>query len=319
MLYDVPAPAKLNLFLNIIGIRKDGYHLIQTEFCLIDLYDILHFNIRKDGLVSRADNTTDILPHNDLTVKAALALQKATGTPCGVEIFLKKHIPVGGGLGGGSSDAASVLLALNRLWNTRLSQKDLMRIALKLGSDVPVFIFGQRAVAEGIGEKLTAVQSKGHAYLVIQPDENVSTKEVFCQHSLTKCNQFDSVGVEEKISSKKLFRNSEVRNRSSSKKKEISGKNFGKRLDERRNDLEETVIRCYPKVKKVYDWLSGKGLRVKITGSGACLFTSYTDFNQAAAERNRILSAKVPQKMQLRMVRACNELAEHPLSQWVPR
>lgn len=178
-LYDVPAPAKVNLFLHVVGRRPDGYHLLQTAFRFIDLCDTLHFEARADGVISRATELAGVSEDDDLTLRAARALQQATGTRQGAQIALEKRIPQGGGLGGGSSDAATVLIALNRLWGTGLSRRELMALALPLGADVPVFVFGQSAFAEGVGEKLTALDLPARAYLVAQPDASVPTVGIF--------------------------------------------------------------------------------------------------------------------------------------------
>ena len=157
MLYDLPAPAKLNLFLHVVGRRPDGYHLLQTVFRFIDLADRLDIDTRRDGQVLRETDLPGVPPEQDLVVRAARALQRHTGTHLGAQLHVHKRIPAGGGLGGGSSDAATVLIALNRLWGTGLSREQLMRIGLELGADVPVFVFGQSAFAQGIGDLLTAV------------------------------------------------------------------------------------------------------------------------------------------------------------------
>ena len=151
-----PAPAKLNLFLHIIGRRTDGYHLLQTLFRFIDLQDTLHFTLRKDGIVRRCNTVADVAEEQDLCVRAAQLLQSETGSSLGVDIGIEKHIPIGGGLGGGSSDAATTLIALNRLWELGLKRNRLMQLGLQLGADVPVFIFGENAFAEGVGELLQA-------------------------------------------------------------------------------------------------------------------------------------------------------------------
>src|SRR5690606_18071166 len=168
-LYDVPAPAKLNLFLHIIGRREDGYHLLQTAFRFVDLCDTLHFERRGDGLIACDNALPGLRAEEDLIVRAARALQQATGVKWGAQISCEKRIPAGGGLGGGSSDAATALIALNRLWKTGLDRRQLMELALPLGADVPVFIFGQPAFAEGVGERLTAVDPPQRAYLIARP------------------------------------------------------------------------------------------------------------------------------------------------------
>ncbi|WP_201524730.1 4-(cytidine 5'-diphospho)-2-C-methyl-D-erythritol kinase, partial [Bordetella pseudohinzii] len=184
-LYDVPAPAKLNLFLHIVGRRADGYHLLQSVFRFIDLCDTLSFEARADGAIERAYELPGVAPEQDLVVRAARALQAATGTKQGARIGLDKRIPQGGGLGGGSSDAATTLIALNRLWGCGLSRRELMALGLPLGADVPVFIFGQSAFAQGVGEDLQAVALPPAAYLVLQPEASVPTAEIFSAPDLT--------------------------------------------------------------------------------------------------------------------------------------
>ena len=184
-LYDVPAPAKLNLFLHVVGRRADGYHLLQTVFRFIDLCDTLHVETRADGVISRATDLPGVPEDQDLTVRAARAATRHRHAP-GAQISLEKRIPQGGGLGGGSSDAASTLIALNRLWGTNLSRRELMDLALPLGADVPVFVFGQSAFAQGVGEDLSAVALPERAYLVAQPDASVPTVGIFSAEDLTR-------------------------------------------------------------------------------------------------------------------------------------
>ena len=180
------APAKLNLFLHVINKRLDGYHNIQTVFQLIDLYDNLFIKTNESGLIRRTSHHSNIQESDDLTIKAAHLLKPFANKQSGADIFIKKTIPMGGGLGGGSSDAATALIALNALWDCQLTQQELQELALKLGADVPFFIFGQNAWAEGIGEKLTPFQTTPQDYLVIAPRETVSTREVFESLELTK-------------------------------------------------------------------------------------------------------------------------------------
>ena len=180
------APAKLNLFLHVLNKRADDYHNIQTVFQLIDLYDNIFIRTNKTGVIRRTSEHTDIQESNDLSIKAALLLKPFADSHSGADIFIKKTIPMGGGLGGGSSNAATTLIALNALWQCQLTQKELQGLALKLGADVPFFIFGQNAWAEGVGEKLTPFSTLPQDYLVIAPKETVSTREVFESLELTK-------------------------------------------------------------------------------------------------------------------------------------
>ena len=174
-----PAPAKLNLFLHVTGRRADGYHELQTLFQLIDLCDTITIAVRADGRIERPAGPANVAPEADLTLRAALALQRQTGTPLGADLRVHKRIPQGAGLGGGSSDAATTLLALNELWGCRLSLDELARLALPLGADVPVFVQGSSAWAEGVGERLTPVSVPAAWYVIIYPGVALSTREVF--------------------------------------------------------------------------------------------------------------------------------------------
>src|SRR5581483_11848386 len=181
-----PAPAKLNLFLHVTGRRADGYHELQTLFQLIDLSDTVSLRVREDGLVERPSGPVGVDPDSDLTVRAARALQAATGCRLGVSIGISKRIPMGGGLGGGSSDAATVLLALNYLWRCGLSIDELARLGLPLGADVPVFVRGSSAWAEGVGERLVPVELPDRWYVVVHPGVAVPTRDVFQSPELTR-------------------------------------------------------------------------------------------------------------------------------------
>ncbi|EHK63924.1 4-(cytidine 5'-diphospho)-2-C-methyl-D-erythritol kinase [Achromobacter arsenitoxydans] len=301
-LYDVPAPAKLNLFLHVVGRRADGYHLLQTVFRFIDLCDTLHFDVRADGVISRATDLPGVPEDQDLTVRAARALQKATGTRQGAQIHLEKRIPQGGGLGGGSSDAASVLIALNKLWGTGLSRRELMALALPLGADVPVFVFGQSAFAQGIGEDLTAVTLPERAYLVAQPDASVPTVGIFSAPDLTRDSSY--ITIADFLASQTIF----------------SSKLFGK------NDLEPVVFRLYPEVLGAMRWLAEQGIPVRMSGSGACLFAEFSELSKAVlaeAEITAIMRGADKTFSQthprFRLVQACTGLAEHPLRNWIAR
>ena len=311
-LYDVPAPAKLNLFLHVVGRRADGYHLLQTVFRFIDLCDTLHFDVRSDGVISRATDLPGVPEDQDLTVRAARALQKTTGTRQGAQISLEKRIPQGGGLGGGSSDAASVLIALNKLWNTGLSRQELMALALPLGADVPVFVFGQSAFAQGIGEDLTAVTLPERAYLVAQPDASVPTVGIFSAPDLTRDSSYITIAD---------FLASQTFLPSESPKGSAHGNAlYGK------NDLEPVVYRLYPEVLGASRWLAERGLPVRMSGSGACLFAEFSETSQAVLaeqEITAIMRGAVKTNSQthprFRLVQACTGLAEHPLRNWIAR
>ena len=247
------APAKLNLFLRVINKRLDGYHNIQTVFQLIDLYDNLFIKINESGLIRRTSQHTNIQESDDLSIKAAHLLKPFADNQSGADIFIKKSIPMGGGLGGGSSDAATTLIALNLLWQCQLTQKELQGLALKLGADVPFFIFGQNAWAEGIGENLTPFQTPPQDYLVIAPKEKVSTREVFESLELTK----DRIPL--KIAG---FSN------------ELGAKNLA-------NDLQKGVLKKFKGIDLVFDWLKQFG-HAKMTGSGSCFFIPLSSADEGA-------------------------------------
>ncbi|OZI66627.1 4-(cytidine 5'-diphospho)-2-C-methyl-D-erythritol kinase [Bordetella genomosp. 11] len=325
-LYDVPAPAKLNLFLHIVGRRGDGYHLLQTVFRFIGLADSLHFESRADGDIVRVDPLPGVPADTDLTVRAARALQAATGTRQGVSIGLEKRIPMGGGLGGGSSDAASTLIALNRLWNTGLSRAALMRLALPLGADVPVFVFGQSAFAEGVGEILTAVPLPERAYLVAQPDASVPTPAVYGDPDLTR--DTPCIKIADFLASTYFSRAGQMQ----------SGQPPGHPPGIRqlplygRNDMEPVVYRRFPEVFRAAQWLASPGLEVvaRMSGSGACLFAEFPDMQAAIlAEQEIAATMRVAGKMadtsqavqeppvRFRLVQASPGLIEHPLRHWI--
>jgi len=242
-----PAPAKLNLMLRVTGRRADGYHLLQTVFRFIDHGDVVRLRVRADGAIVRLRPLPGVPEAEDLTVRAAKALKAATGTDLGAEIDLEKRLPMGGGIGGGSSDAATVLLALNQLWGTGCSRKRLQALALPLGADVPVFIFGQNALAEGVGEQLTPLILPPAWYLVLVPPVAVPTAAVFRHPELKR----------------------------DSEKVKIQGFSAIKG-----NDLESLVCREYPEVARHLAWLSQFG-DAQMTGSGACVFAAFD--NEAAA------------------------------------
>jgi 4-diphosphocytidyl-2-C-methyl-D-erythritol kinase len=243
-----PAPAKLNLFLHIIGRRADGYHLLQTAYRLIDCCDWLRFTPRADAGVRLARNLPGVAESEELAVRAARLLQTEAGVPQGVEIEIEKHIPMGGGLGGGSSDCATTLAALNRLWGLNLAQERLAALALQLGADVPFFLFGDNAFAEGIGERLAPLVLPPAWYIVLVPPVAVSTAAIFAAVELTR----NSKTV--KISS--------------------FSAGFG------RNDLEPVVCRRHAQVAAHLAWLKQYG-DARVTGSGACVFAEFATEREA--------------------------------------
>ncbi len=250
-----PAPAKLNLFLHVTGRRQDGYHELQTVFQLIDLCDIVAIVIREDGAIERPEGPADVPPETDLVVRAARALQAASGTGLGATLRVRKRIPMGGGLGGGSSDAATALLALNRLWNCRLGLGDLARLGLPLGADVPVFVRGFSAWAEGVGERLSPIELPERWYIVIHPGVGVSTRDIFQSPELTRNSPL--------ITIRAFF--------------EAGG----------RNDCEPVVRARHPEVAAALDWLS-RYAPARLTGTGSCIFASCATANEAERIAGRV-------------------------------
>lgn len=251
-----PAPAKLNLMLHVVGRRPDGYHLLQTVFRLIDLADTLSFAPRTDGAIRRATPLDGVPEDDDLAVRAARALQAETGCGRGATISLEKRIPLGGGLGGGSSDAATTLIALNELWGTRVARADLARIGLRIGADVPFFLLGRNALGEGVGEVLTPLDLPPAWYVVITPQVSVSTREMFAATELTR----------------------------DTKPLKITA--FFAGLG--RNDLEPVVRARFPEVARALEWLAGHGA-ARMSGSGASVFAAFEREDEA-----RAVAAKVP-------------------------
>ena len=246
-----PAPAKLNLFLHVVGRRADGYHLLQTVFRFIARADTLHFAPRADGRVVLATPTPGVEAANDLTFRAARLLQDATGCRHGATLHLSKSLPLGGGLGGGSSDAATVLLALNHLWQTGLSRTELRQLGLQLGADVPVFVHGRNSFAEGIGEAFSDVELPPETYLVLHPAVNVPTGAIF--------------GAPELRRDTPPIRPADWRHGAG------------------RNDLEPVACAKFPEVAGHLEWLRRRAPNAMMTGSGACVFAGFSDPDMAAA------------------------------------
>ena len=257
-----PAPAKLNLFLHVTGRRADGYHLLQTLFRFIDLNDTLHFTLRADGEVRRVNALEGVPPEQDLCVRAARLLQQETGCKQGVDIELEKRIPMGGGLGGGSSDAATTLLALNRLWELDLSRERLMQLGLSLGADVPVFVFGENAFAEGVGEQLQAYPLPDAWYVVLCPPVHVPTAQIFTHPELTRNTISMTMRALPKGQAFRVGRNE-----------------GGLQL---KNDLQAVACSLYPAVKTHLEWLT-QFAPALMTGSGACVFAEFATEAEAQA------------------------------------
>ena len=300
-LYDLPAPAKLNLFLHITGRRADGYHLLESAFMLINWCDTLHLELRRDGVISREDidehgnplatatqniandsadplfKYADALPVDDLCVRAARALKAATGTPLGVHIRLCKRIPTQAGMGGGSSDAATCLLGLNRLWNLLKQLSFLKQIGGQLGADVPFFLGGRNAWVQGVGDQISPIELPAGQFAVIKPTQGLSTPEIFghpalkrdSPHAIISCFAADPYG-------------------------------FG------HNDLQPVAQTMNPQVTQALNALGGQGLQARMTGSGSAVF--------AKISGDEILAA-VPAGWQQKV---CSNLSAHPLVGWAP-
>jgi 4-diphosphocytidyl-2-C-methyl-D-erythritol kinase len=267
-----PAPGKLNLFLHVLGRRADGYHELQTVFRLVERADSIGIAPRADGEVRFSGPFGD----ENLCVKAAAALQRRSGAKHGCDLVLQKNLPVGGGMGGGSSDAATVLLVLNKRWGLNLKRKELMEIGLQLGADVPFFLFGQNALGAGIGERLSALELPPAWYLVLTPQIGVATGDVFADKSLTRNTKplkippfFAGLGA---------------------------------------NDLEAVVTALHPEVKAQLAWLRDRCPQARMTGSGACVFAEFRTEAEALA-----LQRKLPAGMRGFVTRG---LARHPLDDW---
>ncbi len=263
-----PAPAKVNLFLHVLGRRADGYHLLQTAFQFINLCDELQFIPQDDGRIQRHADYGGIAEADDLTVRAATALRAAAGISKGVEIRIQKRIPMGGGLGGGSSNAATTLLALNQLWRANLPEPELLRIGLTLGADVPVFIAGHAAWAEGVGERLTPIDPPVDWFLVVHPGVSVSTAAVFQHPELTRNTPAITI---------RAF---------------LEGGGA--------NDCEAVVRKMYPEVGVALDWLRRHG-DARLTGTGACVF-----LRCASAEAAEQVRGQLPPNLRGFVVQGCN-------------
>lgn len=287
-LYDILAPAKLNLFLHITGRRADGYHLLQSAFMLIDWCDTLHFEVRIDGHISREDLNVP-LPESDLIVRAAKALQAAGNTRLGAHIGVLKNIPSEAGMGGGSSDAASTLLALNRLWNLNFPLSTLTAIGLKLGADVPFFLQGHNAWVEGIGEKITPIQLPAARFLVAKPQQGVATEQIFSHPDLKRDTETAIISG---------FAEHPFQ--------------FGC------NDLQPVAQVVCQGITDTLKWIDSLRLTTqmvgRMTGSGSAVFAVLADADQQSTQTVNLTGA--PDRT---VVRLCHNLEHHPLLGWVNR
>ncbi|MET5005897.1 4-(cytidine 5'-diphospho)-2-C-methyl-D-erythritol kinase [Burkholderia pseudomallei] len=281
-LRDCLAPAKLNLFLHITGRRPDGYHALQSVFQLLDWGDRLHFTLRDDGKVSRVTDVPGVPEESDLVVRAASLLKAHAGATLGVDIEIDKRLPMGAGLGGGSSDAATTLLALNRLWRLDLPRTTLQSLAVKLGADVPFFVFGKNAFAEGIGEALQAVELPARWFLVVTPRVHVPTAAIFSEKSLTRDSK--PITITDFLSQRGID----------------AGwpDSFG------RNDMQPVVTSKYAEVAKVVEWFYNL-TPARMTGSGASVFAAFKSKADAEAAQ-----AKLPAGWNSAVAES---MSEHPL------
>jgi 4-diphosphocytidyl-2-C-methyl-D-erythritol kinase len=261
-LHNVFAPAKLNLFLHITGRRDDGYHLLQSVFMLIDWCDTLHFDVRDDGVIEREDLTV-ALPADDLVMRAAQSLQRASSTRLGAHIAIQKHIPAQAGMGGGSSDAATTLLALNRLWGLNWPLSKLMPLGLALGADVPFFLGGHNAWIEGIGEQITPIELPAARFAVVKPNAGLETAKIFRAPELQRATETATMPV---------FA--------------VNPYGFG------RNDLQPVAQALCPEITEALQWLGSFGLSPRMTGSGSAVF---------AQLQNGVLIDSAPHHWQMRI------------------
>jgi 4-diphosphocytidyl-2-C-methyl-D-erythritol kinase len=268
-----PAPGKLNLFLHVLGRRADGYHLLQTVFRLIDVCDRVGIATRADGEIRRHEPLPGVPAEEDLCVRAARLLQQRCGTRQGADLALEKNLPIGGGLGGGSSDAATTLIVLNRLWGAGLTRDALQGLAAQLGADVPFFVFGENALGEGIGERLSALALPPAWYLVLVPPVALATRDMFSDNALTRNTKplkippfFSGLGA---------------------------------------NDLEPVALRRSPEIAAHLTWLRARVPQARMTGSGACVFAEF-----ATEQEARALLGELPGAMRGFVARG---LERHPL------
>ena len=281
---ELPAPAKLNLFLHVVGRRSDGYHELQTVFQFIDLADRVRIARRADRLVRRRPATPGVAEADDLTVRAARLLREECGIDEGVDIGVEKRIPIGGGLGGGSSDAASTLVGLDRLWDLGMDADRLAALAARLGADVPVFVRGRAAWAEGVGERLDPLALEQPWYVLVALPFAVSTTHVFRAPALTRNTP--------RIRMKSLFRGG-----LETPEPPVP---IGRLMDATRNDCEPVVRRMHPRVGDALDWLS-RHSRARLTGTGATVFAPF-DTRERAVE----VAAAVPPPWQGLVARGLN-------------
>ncbi len=333
-LFDVPAPAKLNLFLHVLGRRPDGYHLLQSAFVLIDWCDTLHFERRSDGHLLRHDLNTP-LPPDDLCLRAARALQTASGCTSGCDISIAKHLPSGAGMGGGSSDAATVLLALNRLWGLNWSRQRLQSLALPLGADVPFFVGGNNAWVEGIGEQLTPLALRPHDLAVVKPACHVDTDAIFSNPNLERHNEPAILaGFLARESADEKSAGTVAGSGDASDRQVASQGTAGAAATDvlfhgfGRNDLQQVVEAEFPEVAQAARMLRSLFGNSRMTGSGSAVFATLEE-SLGSQDQERVgqgarcaaaatlmqgqMSANWPANW---VSRVCRSLEHHPLRDW---
>lgn len=292
-LSDLAAPAKLNLFLHVLGRRADGYHLLESVFVLIDWADTLHLEVRHDGQLQRHD-LGPTLPADDLCLRAARSLQQASGTSLGADISIFKHVPWGAGMGGGSSDAATTLLGLNRLWGLNWPRARLLSLGARLGADVPFFIGGHNAFVEGIGEKLTPIDVPPQRFAVIKPPQAIATAAIFSSDLVTR-NTKPAI-VAGSSANTACEQNS---------KRFLDG--FG------HNDLQAAAEGLCPEVTQARQWLEQQFGNSRMTGSGSAVFARVEENGTGERPVATELEGTLPEGWVGRM---CHSLVEHPLVGW---
>ncbi|MEO7244127.1 MAG: 4-(cytidine 5'-diphospho)-2-C-methyl-D-erythritol kinase [Rubrivivax sp.] len=293
-LYELPAPAKLNLFLHVVGRREDGYHLLQSLFVLIDWCDTLHVERRSDGRLQRHD-LGPALPADDLCLRAAHALQRASGTSLGADLSIHKQVPWGAGLGGGSSDAATTLLALNRLWGLDWPRARLLALAAPLGADVPFFVGGRHALVEGIGERLTPVELPTRVYAVLKPPAAIETRAVFSDPGLRRDGRAD------------------ILSGSLEDAQRLPDEALGLMDGYGRNDLQPVAERLCPEVAEAARWLEARHGNSRMTGSGSAVFARVA---RAGMADHSLATGPAPETAPGWVGRTCRSLPQHPLWGW---
>ncbi len=308
-IYDVPAPAKLNLFLHVVGKRPDGYHLLQSIFALIDWADTLHFERRNDGELARHDSPGAELPAEDLCIRAARLLQSESGCAFGVDIHIDKRLPAGAGMGGGSSDAASTLLALNRLWGLDWPLSKLFPLGLRLGADVPFFLGGNHAFVEGIGEILRPIDLPEQRFAVVKPAASIATKDIFSSPLLAMS---DSVAI---VAGFPAHNGSE--NKTTDLTPFLDG--FGKEFDFAfgRNDLQKPAEAASSEVVQALELLERKFGNSRMTGSGSAVFSRLGVESGKEGMSDQSLATMLQEEIPAGWIgKICRSLAHHPLKGW---